>query len=63
LVLKLAIVGPVEVLQHNPLAVTGDPPSFNKLPPPDAEFAVMAVMAAVVMFALAGIVVKVTSSP
>jgi hypothetical protein len=62
-VFVFAVVGPVVVLQHTPLAVTGEPPSFDKLPPLDALFVVMAVTDAVEIFALAGKVVNVTSSP
>ena len=50
LVLLLLIVGPVEVLQHTPRAVTADPPSDVMFPP--AVAAVVAIPVGVVVVRL-----------
>ena len=48
LVLNATVAVPELVLQHTPLAVTGEPPSTLILPPDAALVGVMAEMAAVV---------------
>jgi hypothetical protein len=42
------IVGFIEILQHTPLAVTGEPPSLVTFPPEVADISVMMETAAVV---------------
>ena len=51
-------VGPGDVLQHTPLAVTVSPPSDITLPPPIAALSVMPATAAVVTSGIAALVLK-----
>jgi hypothetical protein len=62
-VFMFEMVGLVEVLQHTPLAVTGEPPSLTRMPPLEAELVVMAVTDVVVRFAFTGTVVNRISAP
>ena len=48
------MVGFAVVLQHNPLAVTDAPPSFETIPPLIAEFIVIFVTAFVVKVGITG---------
>lgn len=59
-----SVVGPVEVLQHMPLAVTAEPPSLEILPPETAPVGVMEVIVEVVNSGnTGGSVVKTISLP
>ena len=56
------MVGFCVVPQHTPFTVTGNPPSEETFPPPEAEVDEVATAADVVTFASAG-VVNTTSAP
>ena len=59
-VLLLAIVDPPVVDQHTPRAVTEAPPSYEMMPPDEAEADVMAVICVVLlMVGILAVVVKV----
>ena len=63
-VLESRIVGPVEILQQTPRAITADPPSTAIFPPLMAEVVVIEVIVVVVMVGWDAIrVVKLISFP
>jgi hypothetical protein len=62
-VLESPVVGEVEVDQQTPLAVTGDPPSDDMLPPLEAVLDVIEVIPVVVNVGITAVVVKLNSLP